>query len=306
MKYFYATLFFISICCFENQGYAQPIVSSVFNRSDHRNGYVAITMMFQNEGRFLREWIEYHKAIGVSHFYLYNNASDDNYLEILMPYILSGRVELFDLLEKSINVNEHNGFQKDAYNHALNLAKGRNEWLAIIDSDEFICMPKHNDLKKFLKSYKYARGIVMHWVMYGSSGIQELGPSDLQIEHLVYRALADPSEHTLYKSMVRPEYVTFANIHHCLYRKDSVVVYGNHERVSRNHKFSKLPIDDIRINHYWWRDEKFFNEVKRPRRREWESGYSDADVDALRNHYNQVYDPSMLPLVEKVKAALSK
>ena len=254
----------------------------------------------------MREWIEYHKAIGVSHFYLYNNASDDNYLEILMPYILSGRVELFDLLEKSINVNEHNGFQKDAYNHALNLAKGRNEWLAIIDSDEFICMPKHNDLKKFLKSYKYARGIVMHWVMYGSSGIQELGPSDLQIEHLVYRALADPSEHTLYKSMVRPEYVTFANIHHCLYRKDSVVVYGNHERVSRNHKFSKLPIDDIRINHYWWRDEKFFNEVKRPRRREWESGYSDADVDALRNHYNQVYDPSMLPLVEKVKAALSK
>src|SRR4051812_43400023 len=52
--------------------------------------------IFQNETFFLREWIEYHRIVGVEHFYLYNNLSTDNYLEILQPYIAEGIVELFD------------------------------------------------------------------------------------------------------------------------------------------------------------------------------------------------------------------
>lgn len=283
---------------------AVSIVPCEINRSSHRTGYVAVAMMFQNEAKYLKEWLEYHKCIGVSHFYLYNNASTDQYWDVLMPYVLSGRVELFDINEKSVDVYQHNNFQKEAYNHAVNLAKGYNDWLAIIDSDEFICMPHHDNLKKFLKSYRDARGIAINWVMYGSSGIEELGTGALQIESFVYRAPDEWAEHFLFKSIVRPEFVTRADIHHCVYRKDSIVVHANNKRFSNHPKFTRPPIDDIRINHYWWRDEKYFREVKRPRRLEWLSGYGEADVNERRSILNSVYDGSMAPFIEKVRARM--
>ena len=56
----------------------------------------AICSMFKNEAKFLKEWIEFHRLIGAEHFYLYNNESTDNYLEVLKPYIDKNIVELID------------------------------------------------------------------------------------------------------------------------------------------------------------------------------------------------------------------
>ncbi len=293
----------IGFCLLSQDLLAQPILRCELNRSDKRKAPVAACMMFHNEARFLKEWLEYHKSIGVTHFYLYNNASTDEFWPLLMPYVSAGEVELFDLHEMSPTVYVHNDLQKQVYNHAVNLAKGKNDWLAILDADEFICMPHHHDLRKFLKDYKYATCLVINWVMYGSSNIEELGPNDLQIEHFLYRAPDDWHEHTLYKSIVQPLFVTKAGIHTCTcYPKTTV--FANHERFSHTPAFKTPPIDQIRINHYWWRDEKFFREVKRPLRAGWLSGYSDAEVDARRNAFNSVYDPSMLPFVDAVKKRL--
>ena len=55
---------------------------------------VAICAIFKNEALYLKEWIEYHKIVGVEHFYLYNNNSEDNYEAILAPYIQDGTVTL--------------------------------------------------------------------------------------------------------------------------------------------------------------------------------------------------------------------
>ena len=39
---------------------------------------LAVGAIFQNEARYLREWIEFHRRQGVERFYLYeNNSSDD-------------------------------------------------------------------------------------------------------------------------------------------------------------------------------------------------------------------------------------
>lgn len=280
---------------------SQPIIPCQINTTHKKTGYVAICMMFQNEARFLKEWIEYHKTIGVTHFYLYNNASQDGFWELLMPYVLRGEVDLFDLQEKTSNVQEHNDLQREVYNHAVNLARGNFEWLAIIDSDEFICMPHDANLAKFLESsYMYATGLVVNWVMYGSSGVEHLDSNDLQIEKFVYRAPDDWSENFLFKSIVRPRYVTKADIHTCEYHP-KLPVYANHQRFSHHPTFATPPIDKIRINHYWWRDEKYFQEVKRPRRSGWLSVYQDAEVDARRQIYNTVYDPSMAPFIEATR-----
>ena len=47
---------------------------------------LAICAIFKNEAPWLKEWIIYHhKVLGVKHFYLYNNDSTDNFIEILSP-----------------------------------------------------------------------------------------------------------------------------------------------------------------------------------------------------------------------------
>ena len=52
--------------------------------------YISICCMYKNEALYLAEWIEYHRIIGVDHFYLYDNLSDDYHEAILEPYIRAG------------------------------------------------------------------------------------------------------------------------------------------------------------------------------------------------------------------------
>ncbi|MBR0260666.1 MAG: glycosyltransferase family 2 protein [Selenomonadaceae bacterium] len=39
---------------------------------------LAIVAILKNEGRYLKEWLDYHLSAGVDHFYLYDNDSTDN------------------------------------------------------------------------------------------------------------------------------------------------------------------------------------------------------------------------------------
>ena len=42
--------------------------------------------MFRNERRYLVEWVLHHYLLGVEHFYLYDNESEDKPEEVLRPY----------------------------------------------------------------------------------------------------------------------------------------------------------------------------------------------------------------------------
>ncbi len=282
----------------------QPIVPNEFNHQMRKPSHVAACMMFQNDGRYLQEWLEYHKSIGVGHFYLYDNASTDDFWDVLKPYVAKGDVDLFHVCKESSNVGEHNTLQELVYNHAVTLAAHCNEWLAIIDSDEFICMPHHRDLAKFLDSYMYATSLAVNWVLYGSSGIEEISDSDLQIDRFVYRAPDEYGGHNFVKSIVRPQYVVRAGIHDCIMHPD-MTVFANHVRFSHTIKHVP-PTQDIRINHYWWRDEKYFRERKLPRRVIWGTNYSPHEIASLRQIYNSVFDDSMVPFVDEVRSRISK
>lgn len=92
---------------------------------------LSIACMFHDEADYLKEWIEYHRLVGVQHFYLYNNNSSDHYSEVLAPYIESGIVDLTnwpsppDILYTS--------YQKDAYNHCVKNHKNDSFWIAFMN-----------------------------------------------------------------------------------------------------------------------------------------------------------------------------
>ena len=57
---------------------------------------LAICSIFQNEAGYLKEWIEFHRLLGVEHFYLFNNLSTDNFHSVLAPYVKNKVITLIE------------------------------------------------------------------------------------------------------------------------------------------------------------------------------------------------------------------
>lgn len=124
---------------------------------------VSICAIFKNEGTYLKEWIEYHRIVGVEHFYLYNNFSSDDYNTILSPYIENGIVTL-------IEWEVHQG-QISAYNDCIKKYRDTSKWIGFFDLDEFIVPNYNNTVYEFLKEFEQKYPVVLlYWKFFGSSG----------------------------------------------------------------------------------------------------------------------------------------
>ena len=136
--------------------------------------YISICAIFKNEGHNLKEWIEYHKLVGIDHIYLYNNFSEDNYLEILTSYIEDGFVTLTEWPYKHSQIA--------AYEDCLVKHKCETFWLTFIDLDEFICPKYEYNIKDWIKDYEGFPAVTMYWQMFGTCGKMKPDYSKLVIE----------------------------------------------------------------------------------------------------------------------------
>lgn len=227
---------------------------------------LAACMMFQNEAFFLKEWIEYHKLIGFEHFYLFNNASTDNYWEILEPYVLSGEVELFDYQEQTTNQVDYLTLQcAKIYTHALSLARGKVKWLAIFDADEFIVPQKGFSLLKILKKYERYGGVYVDYLFFGTSHVEKVPEGRLIVETLNHCASKSMA---FGKSIVRPERVSSCpDPHRMFYHPPYYHVDTNFETF--DWAPSEAADDVLLIHHYYLGDIDHALNVTFPRRKKW-------------------------------------
>lgn len=124
---------------------------------------ISICAIFKNESLYLREWIEYHKIVGIEHFYLYNNNSEDDYDSVLASYIADGIVTL-------IQWPMTQG-QTQAYNDCIENYAHETEWLSFIDIDEFIYPNKTENVYDFLRPFQKNRPVVLaYWKCFGADG----------------------------------------------------------------------------------------------------------------------------------------
>src|SRR5215212_862463 len=95
--------------------------------------YLAVCAIFRWEEDYLREWVAFHRLMGVQRFFLYDNSGGDSHLEALQPFIDDGSVvrHRWDV---------HPG-QGAAYDHCLENHGAEARWLAFIDCDEFLFSP---------------------------------------------------------------------------------------------------------------------------------------------------------------------
>jgi hypothetical protein len=262
---------------------------------------LSICTVFQNEAPYLKEWIEFHRLVGVEHFYLFNNLSTDHYREVLKPYIKAGIVELFDWPYEFKEWKEWDDIQVKALQKGWKKAYGKTKWLAFLDSDEFLFPTQCDSLVEFLKSFEsmpHVGGICVNWVMYGTSNVAKIPDDKLLIEILVWSAGAG---HNHFKSIVRPERVAqVCNPHYVEYRAG----YGPYTPSGQKLQPPFVDIEKIRINHYWSRDEYYLNNVKIPRRIRWGTSLEECQLWSTMN--NAHYDPAILRFVEPLRKKVFK
>ena len=129
---------------------------------------LAIAAIMKNEGPYLKEWLDYHILVGVDKFYLYDNESTDDTVDVLKPYIEQGIVE-YTFFPGSVR-------QIPAYNDCIAKHEKDVRWLAMIDLDEFLVPVQNKTLPEFLKTLPFFGQLIVTWVVYGSSYKQKKEP----------------------------------------------------------------------------------------------------------------------------------
>lgn len=126
---------------------------------------VSICAIFKNEAPYLREWIEFNHLVGIEHFYLYNNNSEDDYEAILEPYIEKGLVTLVQW--------PYQQKQMESYKDCIEKYSGETKWLGFIDIDEFVVPKSTDNVYNFLRKFENRGAVDIYWRLYGSSGLIE-------------------------------------------------------------------------------------------------------------------------------------
>lgn len=186
-------------------------------QKNHQDG-VAVCAVFRDEAPYLKEWIEYHRLLGIDTFYLMNNLSEDDFFEVLVPYVVRGIVTLKSSFYRSYTL------QPSFYKYCTDTYAQYHKWIFFMDLDEFI-VPLYTlrstqlgtYIPEFLKRYeKFAVRLDLPRREFCSNG-HDTKPNGTVIENYTLRK----REVTFYKSgayMRHPSITcewTPKSVHHC-------------------------------------------------------------------------------------------
>lgn len=203
--------------------------------------YLTVCAIAKNEGPYFNEWIQWHVDHGVEKFYIYNNESTDNTIEVLQPYINSGLVEYRYIIGKRR--------QTEAYDDCLNRHRYHSRWIAFIDLDEFIVPITNKTIPEFLKNFESFHAVEINWLCYGSGGAKTRERGSV-MERFRTHSYFDCELNRHIKTIVNPQKaLNFISSHHPTLLSGFAV--DTNGTPVRKYFFQRPPLHDkIRINHY--------------------------------------------------------
>lgn len=228
------------------------IINSIFCRK----GRIAICCIAKNENLYIREWVEYHKVLGIDHITIYDNndPNGEKFDEVIEDYIISGFCRIINYRGKQL-------CQLDAYNHFYTNNKDTYDWIAFIDCDEFMTIGKNikGSIKSALNNIRYIPYQMIHvnWMNYGDNNLVDYDNrpilSRFSIPTLPYdfKWYYDFPDNNHTKTIVRGglRKVTFIHTHYCA----SPYYYCCNDKgtkVNMESPFSAYDFDYIYIRHF--------------------------------------------------------
>lgn len=273
-------------------------INILFEKKITFKDQLSIVAIAKNEGPYIKEWIEFHKLVGVTRFYIYDNESDDQLNEILEPYIKSGEVIYKYYPGKSKQIA--------AYNDALKRFKLDTKYMAFIDLDEYLMPSTYGDnlsdvIDNILKNNKHAAGVGVTWRVFGSSG-HVSKPDGLVVENYTYRSVDRCWQNFHIKTVCNPRKIkSMVSPHFAKYKVGYWCINEFGRRLRAWFPLGQC-FEKIKINHY-------FCKSREEALLKWNRGLADRntkyDWKKFEDHdLNDVHDDSMQPYIKTLKKRL--
>ena len=211
--------------------------------------YLSVCAIYRDEAPYLREWIEFHRLVGVERFFLYDNGSVDDHEQQLSPYLRDGTVTLHEWPLRP--------GQLQAYERCLREHGAESRWIAFIDLDEFLFSPTSRLLTEVLRDYEEWAAVCVNWAVFGASG-HKTKPEGLVTENFVWRCETDHRGNQMVKTIVDPRQVQEpVDPHHFRYKGNAFAIdeTGTKVRAAVN---DTVTFSRLRVNHYFTKSEEEF------------------------------------------------
>jgi hypothetical protein len=225
---------------------------------------IGIAAIFKNEYPYIIEWLAYHRLIGVTHFFIADNVSNDGSSELLQALDDLGYITR--LHHPRV---DDKGPQASAYNRILKKFGKQVDVMGFIDADEFVVVQDEMQLKTklqpFLDDSSYG-ALALNWRIFGSSH-HRLMPDGPVVENFTLRAPDDFKFNKHIKSFVKPSCVDEIYIHHARLKKACYATTSMQMAEFDDSSARTLNTDfnNLYINHYVVKSriEHFVNKAKK-------------------------------------------
>ena len=130
---------------------------------------VALCCIGRLENRYIKEYVEYYKKLGVDKIFIYDNNHDgeEHFEDVIGEYVDNGFVEIIDFRNKEAK-------QLEAYQDCYNNRVNDYDWVCFFDIDEFLeFSDKTLDVKSFLSQDKFNNFDLIHvnWLCYSDNNL---------------------------------------------------------------------------------------------------------------------------------------
>lgn len=269
---------------------------------------LAIGAIVKNEAPYILEWVAYHRVLGIDHFFVADNASDDGTTQLLTALHAIGVVDHF-----SFPGIPGRPPQLPAYAQIMTRYRANADWIAFIDADEFIYPTDGaRSVQPFFSALGPAVGAVaLNWAIFGSS-FREEPSAGMVIERFTRRARTEHSTNLHFKTVVRTEAFrgVGSNPHLFRIREGSWTIQADgFEVVEHPEKgpglSDRLAWMPLRLNHYVVKSRAEFDWKKAPRGRATMPNVF-RDEGFFRGHdRNEVVEPVSEWLVDATREGVS-
>jgi Glycosyltransferase family 92 len=261
--------------------------------------YLSVCAIYMDEAPYLREWIEFHRLVGVERFFLYDNESTDAHGEVLAPYVADGLVVVHDWPVRP--------GQLPAYEHCLAEHGGDSRWMAFIDLDEFLFSPTRRPVTEILAEYEHYPAVAVNWVMFGTSG-HRTRPPGLVLEnyHLRKDYPTGATEHV--KCIVDPARTISCIGPHSFVYRDGFAATEAHVLLDQPpYGFAPVSLERLRVNHYARKsEEEYARKLARGRAHPVEVDHAPHTRERRERKLNAVPDDAIQIYGEAVREAIAR
>ena len=178
---------------------------------------MAIGTLVRDEAKHIAEWLRFHEFAGVRAFYLYDDGSTDDTVQVARAALTTASLTViaWDIRIGDARTGLGLHAQALAFAHCLSNFGGAFRWMAMLDPDEFVVPVRHDGLIEALNTLDVPQ-VSLPWVMFGRNGHKTTPAGGVLANHLLRaRDLRENSAPGTYntKAIVDPCRVTAVHVH---------------------------------------------------------------------------------------------